>query len=102
MKRELYELQQENQMLKGEKYCRTCRKPFASNVIIQKKGVVETVQDGIGQEGRQKGMELEFERPDFGRKKEVKSGKIWIALGLLMLVLGLVMHGVSGDKSVIR
>ena len=48
-------------------------------------------------------MEAEFEKPDlFGSKGEQKKGRIWIAVGLLMLVLGLSLYGVRGEGSYVR
>ena len=54
----------------------------------------------LGVTERGKG-ELQFERPELARN-QTKKGRIWIALGVLMLVLGITIHGFSGDKSIIR
>lgn len=48
-------------------------------------------------------MEAEFEKPDlFGSKGEQRKGRIWIAVGLLMLVLGLSLYGVRGEGRYVR
>lgn len=45
---------------------------------------------------------MQFQQPElFTKKRDARTGKIWIALGLLMLVLGLTMWGFDGDKSYI-
>lgn len=31
-----------------------------------------------------------------------RKGKIWIALGVLMLVLGVTIYGLEGDKKVVK
>lgn len=40
---------------------------------------------------------MEFENPNFQRKKN-NIGKIWIAIAVLMMVIGLRIHGMDGSK----
>ena len=105
-------------MLREEKYCKWCRKPYGGWLRMEKgvqgietmqygqkgqKGLVELEEEriGVGMEGMEEEREVRFERPGLERK-QAKSGRIWIALGVLMLVLGLAIHGLSGAKGVIN
>jgi len=44
-------------------------------------------------------MEIEFYKPEL---YVAKKGKIWIALGILMMVLGISLYGVMGDNNFIK
>lgn len=48
-------------------------------------------------------MDLQFQKFEVNSAKRLQNrGKIWIALGILMLVLGLSLYGVNGNNSFIK
>jgi hypothetical protein len=97
MKRQIELLQHENTLLRNEKYCRWCRKSYLPTVCLAHTATPKSANL------KESPMEAEFEKPDlFGSKGEQKKGRIWIAVGLLMLVLGLSLYGVRGEGSYVR
>lgn len=99
MRIRIQNLEIENRNLRQQKTCRWCRKSLeefpAHSVHIEKGHAVEEKRPAAGKE-------LFFEEIKYPQNRREWKGKIWLAIGLLMLVIGLQMHGLTGsdEKSV--
>lgn len=89
----LKELELENDRLRQSKsYCSRCR----SKLAIDNYGTLDLKLD---EQKEDRKLDIEFERPDFKPERN-RTGKIWIAIGLVLLILGMNIHGVSHKEPV--